>query len=308
MSTIKETYDFFTSKLQPIYDAREAHSITRIVFEDEFSIHALNSQRPFLEEHQNRLDEILERLLKHEPVQYILGEADFFGYKFKVDSNVLIPRQETEELVYWVKNTIQQDIYKIENDIFNFKKHPQNLKILDIGTGSGCIPISLKKLIPEIEIKGIDVSDGALEIAKQNAINLDVDVSFKKNDILNLHDQEHLDIFHIIISNPPYIPIEESKLMPKHVLEHEPELALFVKSDDALLFYKKIASFAFRHLIENGFLFFEINEFNSTDVVKYLEKLNFRDIILENDINGRPRMIRAISPTRESIRTYFQIS
>ena len=293
MSTIKETYEFFTSKLQPIYDVREAHSITRIVFEDEFSIYALNAQRPFLEKHKSRLKEILERLLKHEPVQYILGEADFYGHKFKVDSNVLIPRQETEELVYWVKDTIQQDIYKNENDIFNLKKNPQNLKVLDIGTGSGCIPISLKKIFPEIEITGMDISDGALEIAKQNAITLEAEVSFEKNDILNSVDKEYYYDLHIIISNPPYIPFEESKLMPKHVLEHEPELALFVENDDALIFYKEIAQFASTHLQENGFLFFEINEFNSSDVVQYLEELNFSNITLKNDINGRPRMIRA---------------
>ena len=297
--TIKNTYENFSTALQTIYDVREANSIARIVFEDEFSIHALNSQRPFLEKNINRLEEIQSRLLQHEPVQYILGVADFYGFKFKVDTNVLIPRQETEELVYWVRNTIQQEIYR--ENIFNFSKNTSNLKVLDIGTGSGCIPISLKKLIPEIESKGIDISAGALQVAKQNAIDLKTDVKFDQADILNVIDQKQLDTYHIIISNPPYIAYEESKLMSQNVLKFEPVLALFVEDDDVNLFYKKIAHFAKRNLVKNGFLFFEINEFNSKEVVAYLEKLNFKDIILENDMNGKPRMIRAIRPTTRSI-------
>ena len=303
--TIKETYEYFTKSIQPIYVEREANSIGRIVFEDAFSIHALNAQRPFPEEHQLRLEEIIKRLLTHEPIQYILGEADFYDYKFKVNPNVLIPRQETEELVFWIKNTIQREVFKNEDDIFQLKKYPTNLTVLDIGTGSGCIPITLKKLMPEIELTAIDISLNALEVAKENANLLEADIYFQKNNILNKADQEHLNTFHIIVSNPPYIPHKEKKLMPQRVLKHEPDLALFVEDDDSILFYKTIARFALHHLHDNGFLFFEINEYNANEVVTYLESIHYREVILENDINGKPRMIRAIRPTKASIQSLY---
>jgi len=278
--TIQEAYEQFTSQLETIYQKREANSIGRIVFEDEFKIYALNSKKIFDIENRTRLDEILTQLLKHEPIQYILGQADFYGHKFKVDFNVLIPRQETEELVYWVKNTIKE-ISK------------ETLKILDIGTGSGCIPISLKKLFPEIKMFATDISPNALVVAKENANRLDVVIDFKKNNILKLSDQAQLGSYNIIISNPPYIPTKEMKLMPERVLIYEPGLALFVENDDPLLFYKAIADFGKTHLKENGFLFFEINEYNAQEVVNYLESIDYENVMLENDINGKPRMIRA---------------
>jgi len=306
--TIKETYEYFTKSIHSVYVEREANSIGRIVFEDEFSIHALNSQRPFPETNQSRLEEIIKRLLTHEPIQYILGEADFYGNKFKVNPNVLIPRQETEELVYWVNNTIQKEIYEDEKDIFYFKNFPRNLTILDIGTGSGCIPITLKKLIPEIEITATDVSSKALDVARQNAKLLETEVHFKENNILDVTSQKYLSNFHIIISNPPYIPYKEKKIMPERVLKFEPNLALFVNNDNSILFYKTIARFAFYNLERNGFLFFEINEYNANEVVTHLETNKYREIILENDINGKPRMIRAIKPKNATLKSSYNFS
>jgi len=285
---LKQYKNHFVSSLETLYDPMEIESFFYIVstflhkknrialvFEPDFEIN--NEQL----EHWNN---ILEELKKEKPIQYILGEAWFFGLRFEVDANTLIPRPETEELVQWIIDTITE-----ENSDFN----QNSLKIIDIGTGSGCIPISLKNELPMTEVSAIDVSDGALEVAQKNALTNNITVHFIKKDILShtellLENQK----WDIIVSNPPYVRLLEKEEIKKNVLEYEPHLALFVADDDALLFYRKIATLARTSLTENGYLFFEINQYLGAETVALLENLGFKNIQLRQDIYGNNRMIR----------------
>lgn len=286
---LKQYKNHFVSSLETLYDSMEIESFFYIVstflhkknrialvFEPDFEIN--NEQL----EHWNN---ILEELKKEKPIQYILGEAWFFGLRFEVDANTLIPRPETEELVQWIIDTITE-----KNSGFN----QNSLKIIDIGTGSGCIPISLKKELPMTEVSAIDVSDGALEVAQKNALTNNITVHFIKKDILShtellLENQK----WDIIVSNPPYVRLLEKEEIKKNVLEYEPHLALFVADDDALLFYRKIATLARTSLTENGYLFFEINQYLGAETVALLENLGFKNIQLRQDIYGNNRMIRS---------------
>lgn len=278
---IKNTYQNFINKLQTIQSEGEANAIARIVFEDAFKLYDFTSEQEFSLENKNRLEKILTRLLQNEPVQYILGEADFYGYKFKVDENVLIPRQDTEELVFYVKNTVKSFVKK---DV---------ITLLDIGTGSGCIPITLKKIFPEMEVHALDVSEGALAIAKKNAEYLDSKITFYQKDILVKNDWVSLPNFDIIVSNPPYIPHREAHLMPENVKQFEPHLALFIDDENPIVFYEMIADFAKQKLNTDGYLFFETNEFNAKEVLNMLSNKTFTNVILEQDMEGKDRMIRA---------------
>ncbi|MEL7020215.1 MAG: peptide chain release factor N(5)-glutamine methyltransferase, partial [Bacteroidota bacterium] len=231
-----------------------------------------------------RLERDINRMLQYEPVQYILGEADFFGYKFHVSPAVLIPRPETEELVDWM---IQDQKKRATNDI--------RPRFLDIGTGSGCIPIVLKKKIPYAELSGIDISCAALSVAAQNAARQCVEIAWQEMDILNEKQwgdipNQHLSV---IVSNPPYIPHRERTLMHRNVLEHEPSIALFVADEQPLLFYETIARFAQQKLQDKGCLYFECNEYNATDVRQMLLEKGYASVHIEQDMSGKDRMIRA---------------
>lgn len=276
MASIKNTYQQFLKNISTQFEAREAISVARIVFEDAFKLFDYESSKAFIG--TDILQEIEARLLKNEPVQYILGQADFYGLKLKVSPAVLIPRPETEELVYWI----------LEN------KGIENPTILDIGTGSGCIPITLKKKMPQAKISAIDVSPTALDIARTNAALNKTKVSFILTDILEERLWSMLASFDIIVSNPPYIPQDERKLMPKQVLNYEPDLALFVENEQPLIFYIKIGQFALQHLNKGGQLYYECNEFNAKEVVELLEKMGFSKVELEKDLEGKERMIRAL--------------
>ncbi len=278
--TVSSAFQAFIESLSQTYDPGEARSIARIVFEDALHIYDFQSAKHLETSQQNLLDSIQARLLQHEPVQYILGQADFYGLKFKVNPNVLIPRQETEELVHWIIETIKSC-------------KPSNYKILDIGTGSGCIPIAVKKKMPALEVSAIDVSLEALEIARENAQLNAVEVQFLQTDILDQNQWKQLGQFDLIVSNPPYIPFRESALMPKNVKDFEPELALFVADENPLLFYERIADFAIEHLSQNGYLFFECNEFNANEVAQLIDKKGFTNICLQKDLNRKDRMIKA---------------
>ena len=287
--TIKNIYQKFVKALQEIYAEGESKAIVRIVMEDVFGRYDFSSEQEFSKEHQARLQAIQNRLLKHEPVQYILGQADFYGYKFKVDERVLIPRQETEELVFFIKNTIET--------VFN----KNVITLLDIGTGSGCIPISIKKTLPYLDVYALDVSKEALALAQQNASSLDANITFYHQNILEKKEWDNLPMFQIIVSNPPYIPHREADLMPQNVKRFEPHLALFVEDDDPLIFYRMIADFALEKLEKGGFLFFETNEFNALEVLSMLENKSFTNVVLEKDIDGKNRMIRAVFTAPSSI-------
>lgn len=261
------------------HSSGEANSIARIVFEDAFQVYNFKKEIQLCETQLTRFQEIKKRLATNEPVQYILGEADFYGLKFKVNPSVLIPRPETEELVAWVLETARAK---------------QQLKtILDIGTGSGCIPITLKRELTHLSISALDVSKLALHNAEDNARKNAVEVNFLLGDILQEKNWEMLSQFDIIISNPPYIPLHEKTLMPQQVLKYEPHLALFTEDEDALVFYRKIAQFAQSHLNKNGYLFFECNEFNASEVQEMLSNFGFREVRIKQDMQGKDRMIRA---------------
>ncbi|MBL7806752.1 MAG: peptide chain release factor N(5)-glutamine methyltransferase, partial [Saprospiraceae bacterium] len=227
------------------------------------------------------LDRIEARLLQGEPVQYILGEADFFGLKFLVNPSVLIPRQETEELVAWVLEWLPPLV---------------PLRLIDIGLGSGCIGITLQKKQPAIELWGIDKSEAALETARQNATRLlpGKTVHLLHADILNQLDWAKLPQASVIVSNPPYIPFTEQHLVPEHVAAHEPGMALFVENEDPLLFYRTIAAFAREKLLPGGALFFECNEFNASEVLQLLQDQGFSQVELRKDLAGAERMVMGI--------------
>ncbi len=275
MKSIQEYFNLLVRKLTPIYGKGEAKSIARIVFEDAFRLFDFSSVRPFL--FQQEFQSIQERLLKKEPVQYVLGQADFYGLKFKVTPDVLIPRSETEELVHWILETNQLEAPRI----------------LDIGTGSGCIPITLKKKLSLAEVMAVDVSEKALAVAQENAQLNEVTVALQQVDILNKPDWNQLPKFDIIVSNPPYIPTKEAALMPDWVKNFEPSLALFVSNEDPLIFYRTIAEFALTHLDSTGILFFETNEFNAAEVQEVLMDRGYQDVQLQKDLFGKERMIRA---------------
>jgi release factor glutamine methyltransferase len=277
--SLTEATEYLIFLLEKEYGKAEARSVSRIAIE-EFSGKKTFKEDDFLPLAQlGNFESMCARLRKHEPVQYILGQADFYGLKFNVDNNVLIPRQETEELVVWIAETIQNGGSK-------------QGKLLDIGTGSGCIPITIAKKIPNWEYCGWDISEGALEVAESNNRLNDTKVFFEKVDIFKPGNKEGLS-FDIIVSNPPYISKSEAKLMPKRVLKHEPSIALFVEDPDTLLFYKTIANFAKKHLNPGGYLFFECNEFNAREVVAFLDANGFGEVSLKQDILEKDRMIRA---------------
>lgn len=278
---IKEYKSFFIQELLPFYDEAEVESFFYIILENKHHLKrldlALNIDLEFSENEIEVWNIIKEKLKLETPIQYILGTTSFFGLEFEVNENVLIPRPETEELVELI---ISKNL-KIQKS--------KNLKILDIGTGSGCIAISLAKNIPNLEVFAIDISKKALQIAQKNAISNEVEVTFIEKDILKTEDLEQN--FDSIVSNPPYVRNLEKHEIKKNVLDNEPHLALFVDDNDALLFYRKIAELALKSLTKNGTLYFEINQYLGQETYDLLQKMNFKNIELKKDIYGNDRMI-----------------
>ncbi len=277
-----------TQRLSPRYGPAEASSIARIVLEDVFQSHRIPPQvfaEQWSPEKAEHLQEITRRLENGEPVQYVVGTAQFFGLDFKVNPAVLIPRQETEELVAWVLDYVRTTVKE------------QTVSLLDIGLGSGCIGITLKKKYPALQLFGLEKSAEALQVALDNAHHLlgkETTVHFQQGDIL---EQAHWKLFptlDVIVSNPPYIPFSEKNVMPEHVLAHEPALALFVDNDDPLLFYRVIADFAIAKLHPGGHLFLECNEFNAPEVAQLLKEKHFQRVELRNDLSGAARMVCAV--------------
>lgn len=281
MQNINLLYQFYIEKLQTIYNIDESKAITNNVFEElllvkPHQIKILNID--ISDEEENNLLTILDRLLSHEPIQYILGKAWFYGNKFLINKHTLIPRSETEELVELVIKTLNHS---------NFKTP----KILDIGTGSGCIAISLKLAIENSNVFALENSQEALLIAKQNAKELNADINFIEDDILNIANPLTNQLFDVIVSNPPYILQKEKVEMETNVLNFEPHEALFVNNNEPLLFYEDIANYALQYLKPNGFLFFEINQQYGNQTTAMLQDKGFLDIKLLQDINGNDRMI-----------------
>jgi len=268
----------FDTQLKDFYDQDEIGSIFNIVVAEvsgwRQSQQVLKSQEEIPETKMRAYDDILQALKRTEPLQYILGTAPFYGLDFKVNRSVLIPRPETEELVEWVIESCDSN---------------RELHLIDIGTGSGCIAVSLAKNLIAARVTALDVSASALEVAAYNAAVNEVNISFVEADIRAVELKEKFDI---IVSNPPYITNAEKMEMHENVLAHEPHLALFVSNENPLVFYKAIADFALRSLNREGYLFFEINEFLAKEMVDMLESKSFKDIELRTDMQGKDRMIR----------------
>ena len=276
---IKQYKIFFQEQLESIYDASEVESFFYIILENKNKLKridlALNVDLEFSETEIELCNAILNKLKKEIPIQYILGTTHFYDLEFEVNPNVLIPRPETEELIDWI----------IKENSAN-----TNLKILDIGTGSGCIAISLAKNMKNAKVSALDVSIKALATAQKNAVKNNVNINFIHKNILETNDLNQE--FDIIVSNPPYVRNLEKHEIHKNVLNNEPHLALFVEDNDALIFYRKIAELAQINLSQNGQLFFEINQYLGNETKNLLEKMNFKNIELRKDIYGNDRMIK----------------
>lgn len=285
---ISSLYTDFNKELLSIYDSREAANISDLVFEHVTGLKKWQRQilrdtdeKNFVSEDQlNETRRILLNLLTHKPLQYILHEAWFHKMKFFVDEHVLIPRPETEELVETVIEHVKSS------------KAPLPYHILDIGTGSGCIAVSLKKALPETSLTAVDVSLEALRVAEKNALEHECLVQFQQLDFLNACNWPQLKKYHIIVSNPPYIPIAEKEILDKNVSEHEPSCALFVENESPFIFYEKIARFAKSHLHPEGMIFLEVHEMYAAEVAQVLQGHGFRSQI-KQDMTGRDRMIIA---------------
>ncbi len=313
------TYEELWHRLTHIYDAGEAKAIVRWVLDVRFGLSLtdiLCGKVTELSAHdQTELEKIMQRLEKGEPVQYIIGVADFFGRQFHVAPGVLIPRPETEELCRWIlasdkhglTRTVRESPYKSDAEV-RVSPHQSDTEvrvspclsdanILDIGTGSGCIAITLALELPDAQVTAWDISDDALRIAADNAKSLGANVTFEHCDVLNISPSSFLvppsSKYSLIVSNPPYICEKEKSAMECNVLEHEPHLALFVPDDDPLLFYRAIAQYAIEALKPQGSLFFELNPLYADDLAQMLRMMSYHDISIRQDQFGNPRFLKA---------------
>lgn len=280
---LQEFRNLFNKQLSALYPKTEIDTFFILVISDVLDFQLTDifvKQDYILQNDQLRyLNLILEKLKKEQPIQYILEKTEFYGYPFKVNSDVLIPRPETEELVNWVIDTCKD------------KNKKEKLYVLDIGTGSGCIAISIQKELNNTNITALDISINALEVARQNAKNNGVNIQFKHHDILS--NTPINEMFDVIISNPPYVRQLEKPEIKNNVLNYEPHVALFVDDNDPLLFYKRIADFAINHLNQDGILFFEINQYLGKETKQMLLNKGFKSVILKKDLFGKHRMIKA---------------
>lgn len=283
--TIKKYRQYFINSLEDLYSIEELQSIFYLLAEKLLHLSridiALQLDDTLTSDEEINFNQAIDRLKIYEPVQYILGETEFFGYPFLVNKQVLIPRPETEELVSW----IIEDVDKKETTI------------LDIGTGSGCIAISLAKKLNNAVVSAIDISNKAIEVAKKNALINNVNVEYSNVDVLNFEDKLVLQDkwkskFDIIVSNPPYVRMQEKKLMQLNVIDHEPDIALFVEDDDPLLFYRRISELSRQYLKHNGTLYLEINEYLGVEMEKMLNEAGFKHVELKKDMFGKNRMIK----------------
>ncbi len=279
---ISDIEKIFINDLYDRYGSKEASGITWLCINHICKISRIEYLREKNRElNENELSEfyrILDAMKTGVPVQYALGETEFFGSKFTVDPHVLIPRPETEELVDWILKDMK--VMRLSRP-FN---------VLDIGTGSGCIPVIIKKIFPDAELFAIDISKDALNVAQQNAATNHTAINFIQDDIL--HHTGDYNSFSIIVSNPPYVTLKEKKEMHSNVLDHEPHTALFVPDDDPLVYYAAIADFAIQHLDEQGYLYLEINENYGQQTIDLLAKKGLKNIGLRKDLRDKDRMIR----------------
>lgn len=293
---LHEAEKYFKDQLKKLYEQNEAENIASLAIENilqQSKTERISNKKNDLSQAQNKkLHHYLQRLKNHEPIQYIMNKAWFYGMELYVDKNVLIPRPETEELLDW----IVKDVKASGKDVFERGAMQADvttqLKILDVGTGSGCIALALKKTMPKAEVWGCDVSEEALNVARRNGSNLNIRVDFQGLDFLDEAQQKLLPTADIIVSNPPYIPLKEKPQMNANVVNHEPHTALFVPDDNPLIFYKAIINFAKKRLYENGSIYLEIPEESATAVVSLFKEDGYNNIELRKDMQGKNRMLK----------------
>ncbi len=278
---LKALHTYFLNELRPFYEAHEASVITGMLFENILQAdkaRIITQPEQVVDDYSaEKLQQALEQLKTHKPIQYILGMAWFYKLEFKVTPEVLIPRPETEELVM---------------EAINFIQRGETAQVLDIGTGSGCIPISIKKKFPQAVVTGIDISTSAIEVAMENALRHSVDISWRKVDFLDESSWTTFTEYDVIISNPPYIPENEKDKLDKNVTAFEPGQALFVRDNEPLVFYKKIASFGKLHLADSGKIFMETHEDYAGAVAEHFTGEGY-EAIVKKDFYGKERMVIA---------------
>lgn len=279
METIQSLKQYAIKKLKDSYDQREIESICKIIYTDLFGFSVtdliLNRNQSLSDEQITQFRNIVSQLELNIPIQYIIGWSEFAGLKFRLNRDTLIPRPETEELVMLVSNYVTP-----------------GLRILDIGTGSGCIAVTLAHLNPNSIVEAVDISAHALEQAAQNAETNQTQVRFQQTDILEFENYSWSQ-YDIIVSNPPYIRMSEKSAMEDRVLKYEPHRALFVSEQDPLIFYRRIAELGLQYLTPKGYLFFEINEALGEEMIKLLTSLGYCHLSIHQDIHGRDRIIQA---------------
>lgn len=282
--TIQLAFQQLLAQLYEVYEKREAANIADMVIEHVTGQKKIDriiyKDLPVSAHQQAEIARIAGELFHHRPIQYVLGEAWFMDMKLSVNESVLIPRPETEELVEWMVEDIR-------------KSDKQEILLLDIGTGSGCIPIAVRKKIPGVVASAIDVSEDALQVAQLNSMDQQLAVDFLRLDFLNEEEWTRLGKYDIIVSNPPYIQQREAAFMHEHVLKHEPHLALFVADNEALIFYRLIAKFGRQHLQREGCIYAEINEAFGEAVVNLFKENGYKNVILKKDMQGKDRMVKA---------------
>lgn len=300
---VRDCRKYYAGELEKLYGSDEANALIMILLEHYFNIDrmkiALEPDLRLSESELLTLHFAVKELLKNKPVQYIIGETEFCGMKFCVNENVLIPRPETEEMVKSLELKVKGYLYSpsfrpdIERREMVAEKSPANISILDIGTGSGCIAISLAKLLEDSAVTAVDVSEKALEVAKKNAEANEVSVTFIKDDILNPQNRDLLNgQFDIIVSNPPYVCESEKSEMRANVLDYEPSTALFVSDNDPLIFYRKILEFAQKALKPSGQIWFEINEKFGKEIKNLCLEKGFKNVEIIRDFRGGERVVR----------------
>ncbi len=276
---MRATIQYIEQELNSLYPKTEIKAFTRLILEQvcglSYTQQLIKRDHVLRESDRHKIRKMVVRLKAYEPIQYIIGETEFLGMKLLVTPSVLIPRPETEELVHWIAET----------------ELPSTAALLDAGTGSGCIALGIKKLIPGVKVHAIDNSEQALDIARENADLNNFTVNFFNADILNWESASWKK-YSAIVSNPPYVRESEKKNMEVNVLKFEPEKALFVTDDDPLIFYRRIAEFASLFLDANGWLFFEINENLGSEMIELVKQYGFRAAEIRRDLFGKNRMLR----------------
>lgn len=297
--TIQHAYQEFHRQLQQVYDTREAENITSWAIEHVTGLRKIDmviqKTKALNKDHEEQLRKCLGELLLQKPIQYVLNEAWFGGMKFYVNENVLIPRPETEELVEWIVEEVRNMKHEVQGTRYEVRSGLKGgMSVLEIGTGSGCIPVTLKKRLPELVVTSVDISKDALDVAKKNAATFNIEINFLQVDFLNPEQRDKLPDFDLIVSNPPYIPENDMLTMSSNVLEFEPHLALFVNDADPLLFYRHIADFASKHLKPSGRIFLEIHTELGEEVCSVFRNKGYLSVMLKKDMQGMDRMLMVV--------------